>query len=267
MFSKIDGYMFFNAHDLTDVRYKSGRCASCKEIELQVVKELPGHSLYVLNRDGLDSRMKESDNGQHLNPAVIDGTMRVVQFGWENWRQMKNKFIEAYSKPVSHSGFTDDEESDDYSSQTLGRTPPSPPEDPDSMAAHALRSKLVRIQTDLRRQLNDNNRRHLGEKGDLGVSEAMVRWGDEHPILRVRAKGDKIRKIKAAIARLEAEEDLGADISSTMEQGLDEIMDRHNEWADYASGGHHSPPKPKRGFVEIDTQYRRAHGLPVVKFS
>jgi hypothetical protein len=231
----------------------------------QVIKELPGkQDLYEYNKDEKQGSKKDA-NGQHINPAVYDGTMHVVQFGWDVWRERLQRFLAVYDRPISHSGFTDDEDSDDNSSHTLGRTPPSPPQSDGGMPTN--RRKLLAIQEKLRRRLNRQAQRVNPGAPELGVSEAMLQWGNEYPILRVRAYSERASKVRAAIRKYEDDEAMDADISSTMENGISRVMERHNEWASYVDGTASSPPRPSSQFMDVDTQYRKAHNLPIIRFN
>lgn len=271
VFSKTPWVTAFNADTLSPKKYKAVSCESCHKIELEVLQTLPGnHSLYTYNSDG------HNYNGQHLNDAVLDGTMQVVTFGWQAWTERLNRFAskyEAMSKPRSHSGLTDDEDELDTQQH---ETPPSPPYSPENGSANLLRRQMLKAQADLRRMLNENNARRLQSENrpppkELGVSEAMVEWGKDYPILRLRAKTAPLSKIRQAMKRLDEEDALDGDISSTMETSIMRAADRHEEWSRFEAGlnsgaAHKAPPIPVKEHSQIDSRYRLRLGLPIVKF-
>jgi hypothetical protein len=262
-YTKTKDRFFFNADTLTKATFTTSTCSECNLVEKEVVKVLPEimsnpQGVYTYNDDEVQ---------QHLNPAVYDGTMRVIKFGWDSWRTHLEHFKQLYNKPESHSGFTEDEESDVESSQTVGRTPPSQSTQAGTAGTALVRRKLARVQRDLINKLNSEAKRLDPEAPTFGISSAMAHWGDKYGILRISSRKDSISKIKAALREAEEDRSAGEEISSTMDSGIGKVVDRHNEWARFINGDVSSPPRPSQQFIDIDMKYRKQHGMAVVNFN
>lgn len=244
-----NGNMAFNADTMSHQKFKTKTCQTCHNIELQVLETIPGpQSLYEYNSDEKDT------NGQHINPAVVDGTTQVVRLGWDAWREKLSKYSQLYqnmNQPKSHSGLTDDEDEP---------TPPPTPPSPEDGQKAMLRKRLVQIQTDIRQELNQSYTNSDPKAKPLGIAAAMVEWGDQYPILRIRADIAPISKIKAAIKHIDDEAALYGNISSSTQMDVDGLLARHGEWADWVRKGG-QPPRPHSAFIQVDERYRRQYGL------
>lgn len=255
LISKTPNGAFFNADTHCNSKFKASTCNDCHQIELQVLEMLPGRqSLYEYNSDNPDS------NQQHLNDAVFDGTMQVTNIGWEAWRDKLRYYttFENSKRPVSPTGLTDPDEP---------TTPPSSPPSPDTASDSIARRRLLREQAEIRAKLDARNEALTGRRRPLSVSEAMVQHGSEFPILRIRTETAPIAQVRRALEQQEADADLYGDISSTMQNDLQAVMDRHAEWTAWQKNKNSSPPRPHKNFVAIDQKYRNMFGIPVVNFN
>lgn len=262
-----DGYQF-NADKLAPSKFKTVSCDACHKIELQVLKSLPGppQSLYEYNSD-------RTNREQHLNPGVLDGTSQVVRLGWPAWRerlhQLNDRYIK-YGQPKSHSGLTDPEDESDDDSVTLGEgvTPPSPPESPASPANARTRSDLLRMQQTIRDGLNEKRLDRYPNLEPLDPTEAMVRWGEDHPILRIKPRSASLAKIRQAMKAAREDFVISGGITSTQERGIIEVADRHEVWenwvAKWEQGKAGIPPQPVQEYKDIDRMYRARYGLPTL---
>jgi hypothetical protein len=259
------GY-FFNANKLCSSKFKTISCEGCHQIELEVLKTLPGkQSLYVYNNDG-------NINSQRLNDGVVDGTSQVVRFGWPAWRErlhnLQNRYA-AMADDRSHSGLTDPEDESDRDSVTLneGVTPPSPPASPKSPLEQRTRADLIGMQIKIRNKLNDDRTRLHPELTRLNPTEAMIQWGDAHPILRVKPKSSSIGKIRLAMRDVNDGWGVNGEITATQEDSLLSVADRHEMWASWAAKRHAGkegpPPGPERGHENVDRVYRKKYGLTI----
>jgi hypothetical protein len=257
------GY-FFNADKLCISKFKTISCGACHKIELEVLKTLPGRqSLYVYNND-------KNLNSQRLNDGVVDGTSQVVRFGWPAWEERLNTLTARYAAMAEdreHSGLTDPENETDDESVTLnvGVTPPSPPQSPKSPQEQRTRANLVAMQELIRDKLNEQRKHRFPHLDPLNATEAIIKWGGAHPILRVKPQSSSITTITRAIKKVKDDWHREGELSSTQEEGFVSVADRHDQWAEWVArrkaglGG--LPPGQDKRYTDIDRMYRQTYSL------